>query len=122
MTEEMNPIYRRFFHAKRPSEIEENRPYLMETIDYDTDIEPYRFVKIYAGVGSGKNYFIDALAKGGVVEHSDGTKLEAKSILLITSRRSKVDEQLKAETAVYDPQIGIFDFDWKLQSFFVSKH
>lgn len=111
MTREQSRLYNRLFHAKRYSRPEEDRPYLMDTIDYDTDIEPYRFVKIYAGVGSGKNYFIDALAKGGVVKHSDGSKLEAKSVLLITSRRAKVDEQLKVETAVYDPQIGIFDFD-----------
>ena len=30
------------------------RPYLSEAINYDTDIEPYQFIKIYAGVGSGK--------------------------------------------------------------------
>lgn len=30
------------------------RPYLSDAINYDVDIEPHQFIKIYAGVGSGK--------------------------------------------------------------------
>ena len=34
-------------------------PHLSKTIDYETDIAPYPFIGIYAGVGSGKNFLID---------------------------------------------------------------
>ena len=34
------------------------KPYLSEAINYATDIEPYRFIQLYAGVGAGKNEFI----------------------------------------------------------------
>jgi len=50
------------------------RPYLSDAINYDVDIEPHQFIKIYAGVGSGKNTFIDNLAKGGIIKHADGTR------------------------------------------------
>ena len=94
---------------------EDQRPYLSDAIDYDTDIAPYQFIKIYAGVGSGKNTFIDNLAKGGIIKHADGTPVEKKYILLITSRRAKVNEQLNSDVVTYDPTIGMFDnalSDW----------
>lgn len=91
------------------------RPYLSDAINYDVDIAPHQFVKIYAGVGSGKNTFIDNLAKGGIIKHADGSPVEKKYILLITSRRSKVNEQLNSDLVIYDPTIGMFDnsfSDW----------
>lgn len=94
---------------------EDQRPYLSDVIDYDADIAPYQFIKIYAGVGSGKNTFVDNLAKGGVIKHSDGSTVEKQYILLITSRRAKVDEQLSSDVVTYDPTIGMFDnifSDW----------
>lgn len=94
---------------------QDNRPYLSEVIDYDTHIKPYQFIKIFAGVGSGKNTFVDNLAKGNVFHHSDGSLVKKKYILLITSRRAKVNEQLNSDVVVYDPEIGAFDSpyaDW----------
>ena len=85
------------------------RPYLSEAIDYDTDIEPYQFIKIYAGVGSGKNYFVDNLVKGNVFKHSDGSFVEKKYVLLFTSRRAKANEQLKQKDSGYDKAIGLYD-------------
>lgn len=88
-----------------------NKPYLSEVIDYDRDILPYQFIKIYAGVGSGKNVFVDHLIKGDLFKHADGSLVTPKTVLLITSRRAKVDEQLEDENTVYDPVItkNIFD-------------
>ena len=40
------------------------KKYLSDCIRYTTDIAPYPFIQIYSGVGSGKNTFVDALAKG----------------------------------------------------------
>ena len=48
---------------------ENQRPYPSDAINYAIDIAPYRFIKIFAGVGSGKNTFIDNLAKGGIIRH-----------------------------------------------------
>ncbi len=60
--------------------------HLTDIIDYQRDIKPYRFVEIHAGPGAGKNTFIEALAKG---VFPDAPKMR---VLLITSRRAKVDE------------------------------
>lgn len=94
---------------------QDDRPYLSDVIDYDRDIEPYRFIKIYSGVGSGKNTFVDNLITGRTFRHADGTPVGKKYVLLITSRRAKVNEQLLSDTVIYDPQIGMFDSpyaDW----------
>ena len=94
---------------------QDDRPYLSDVIDYDRDIEPYRFIKIYSGVGSGKNTFVDNLITGRTFRHADGKPVGKKYVLLITSRRAKVNEQLRSDTVVYDPQIGMFDSpyaDW----------
>lgn len=96
--------------------------YLSEAIDYDRDIEPYQFIKIYAGVGSGKNTLIDNLVKGDGIEHksnpSEKKYVERKNVLLISSRRAKVDEQLEQEGVAYDPVIlsNIFIPYWLLEN------
>lgn len=87
-----------------------NAVYLSDVIDYDRDIAPYQFIKIYAGVGAGKNQFIDNLISGGVIKHQDGTPVAQQAVLLITSRRAKVDEQLDNDSIIYDPKIGMFDY------------
>ncbi len=90
-------------------------PHLSDAINYDVDIAPYQFIKIYAGVGSGKNTFIDNLARGGIIKHADGSPVDKQYILLITSRRAKVNEQLSSDVVIYDPTIGMFDntfSDW----------
>ncbi|MGN0761875.1 MAG: hypothetical protein ACI4MK_00740, partial [Aristaeellaceae bacterium] len=87
-------------------------------IDYDHDIEPYSFIKIYAGVGSGKNTLIDRLVQNGFITNqgnaSETTCMKPKNILLISSRRAKVDEQLERANVVYDPLILMSTFlpDW----------
>ena len=104
------------------------KKHLSETIDYDRDIAPYRFIKIYSGVGSGKNRFIDRLVQGDYFKHADGSYVKKQHVLLVTSRRSKVDEQLNSKDTVYDPNIGIFDgcaWNWlmddpKYQDYFES--
>lgn len=74
--------------------------YVSDALVYEWDIEPYPLVAIYAGVGSGKtNYFIK-LAKGEI----EG--IPAKTILLITSRRSKVNETKADKTLPQDDYIG----------------
>lgn len=55
--------------------------YLSDVINYSTDIEPYTIIEIISGVGSGKNYWVETLAKQG------------KRILLITSRKITADAQ-----------------------------
>lgn len=51
-----------------------------EVVNWETHIEPYRLVQFIAGVGSGKNYW---------VEHN---LMQKKRVLLITSRKAKVKE------------------------------
>lgn len=86
-------------------------PHLSKTIVYETDIAPYPFIGIHAGVGSGKNYFIDNLAQGhtdpdenGYVQH-----FPKQTILLITSRRAKVNEIHNDKTVKKDHWIGQWD-------------
>ena len=38
---------------------ESELPHLSDAISYEIDIAPYRYIQIYAGVGSGKNTFIN---------------------------------------------------------------
>ena len=67
----------------------EEKKYLADVINYNRDIEPYQIIQLYAGVGSGKNTFIEKLIKGEIENSPKGLK-----VLLITSRRAKVDETL----------------------------
>lgn len=56
-------------------------PFLSDVIDYGKDIEPYKLIQIYSGVGSGKNYWVKTLAEQG------------RSILFITSRKITAEVQ-----------------------------
>ena len=58
-----------------------NGKYLSEVIDFKRDIEPFQVIRIYSGVGSGKNYWVETLAQMGY------------NILLITSRKATADAQ-----------------------------
>lgn len=69
--------------------------------EYDKEIAPYRLISIVSGVGSGKNTLVDHLADGDLFCHQDGTKVEKQAVLLITSRRAKVNEQLGSKNAFY---------------------
>ena len=73
--------------------------HLSDVIDYEKDIKPFQFVEIHAGPGAGKNTFIEALAKG---EFPGAPKMR---VLLITSRRAKVDETF---AAYEDTDISLF--------------
>lgn len=91
--------------------------YLSDVIDFDTDIAPYRFIKLYAGIGSGKNTFVDHLVRGDKFKHHDGSFVEKQSVLLITSRRAKADEQRSLEDVTYDCRMGMYD-DFEFDPFF----
>ena len=75
--------------------------HLSDAISYENDIAPYRYIQIYAGVGSGKNTFINRFVNG------DPEKTIPKMlVLVITSRRSKVDELHADEEAEYACCVG----------------
>lgn len=85
------------------------KPYLADTIDYDRDIAPYQFIKLFSDVGSGKNMLIDFLIQGKHFKHNNGTLVPPQNVLLITSRRTKADETLSNKYVKYDPYIGSLD-------------
>ena len=102
------------------------KKYLSDCIRYTMDIAPYPFIQIYSGVGSGKNTFVDALAKGYEESQPDGRMetLEPKRVLCITSRRAKVDELKNAEDVAYGTQVLEYeslDYVEDLDSYFASK-
>ena len=66
------------------------KPYLSDAIHYPTDIEPHPFVCLWAGVGSGKNTFIENMING-----CPKKEIPRLTILLITSRKAKVLETLR---------------------------
>lgn len=84
---------------------------LSKAVSFTDDIKPYAFIQIYAGVGSGKNYYIEQLIKGHTDERKDGTcvEVEPQTVLLITSRRSKVDEMLTEDDLEIDGTVGRWD-------------
>ena len=67
--------------------------HLSKVIKYHQDIEPYRFVKIYSGVGSGKSTFACRFVTGYKGNEKDDEVPELTT-LIITSRRAKVEETL----------------------------
>lgn len=69
---------------------ENNKVRICDVIDYKKDIEPYGLIKLYSGVGSGKSYFATKMITGSK-EHG----IPKQNVLIITSRRSKVEETLK---------------------------
>lgn len=80
---------------------ESELPHLSDAISYATDIAPYRYIQIYAGVGSGKNTFINRFVNGDPEK-----KIPKMIVLVITSRRSKVDELQADEEAEYACCVG----------------
>lgn len=55
---------------------------LSEVINYQEHIEPYRIIELVSGVGSGKNYWVEKVL------------METARVLLITSRKAKVEETI----------------------------
>lgn len=90
---------------------ESELPHLSETIVYETDIVPHPFIGIHAGVSSGKNYFIDILARAYTDPDENGNvqHFPPQTILLVTSRRSKVNEALNDKSIKKDRWIGQWD-------------
>lgn len=86
------------------------KPYVSDVINYCRDIEPYGFIQINAGVGSGKSTFINNLIKGYTGKNDDGTEytVPPKRVLLITSRRAKVNEILNDDSM----SIGAYVMEW----------
>lgn len=63
---------------------------ICDIVKYERDIAPFPLVKIYSGVGSGKSYFASKMITG-----SKEYGIPEQNVLIITSRRSKVEETLK---------------------------
>ena len=63
---------------------------ICDVVKYKRHIEPFPLVKIYSGVGSGKSYFATSMIKG-----SKEYEIPKHNVLIITSRRAKVEETLK---------------------------
>lgn len=74
-------------------------------VDYERDIKGKRLIRLSAGVGSGKNYFIAQISE----------KYPDLRILLITSRINIVNAQakkLKAQTFIDIDKLMSYDEDW----------
>ena len=55
---------------------------LSDVINYEEHISPYRIIEVVSGVGSGKNYWVENVL------------MEKYHVLLITSRKAKVEETM----------------------------
>jgi len=78
--------------------------YLSDVINYKRDIEPYRFIKLYSGVGSGKSTFACRFVTG----HKAKGEYEVPELttLIITSRRAKVEETLREMGIKMQSRVG----------------
>lgn len=68
----------------------EDKITVCKVLKYEKDVEPFPLVKIYSGVGSGKSYFATCMVTGSEEYH-----IPKQTVLIITSRRAKVEETLK---------------------------
>ena len=82
-------------------ETEGELPHLSDAISYETDIKPYRIIEIFSGVGSGKNTFVNRFVMG-----DPERKIPQMTVLVVTSRSSKVNEQLADKNVSYAAKIG----------------
>lgn len=67
---------------------------VVELVNVETQINPYRLTLIHSGVGSGKNGFVDGWVDKETGEYKEGLTKYGR-VLLITSRKAKVDETIK---------------------------
>lgn len=74
--------------------------YLSDVIDYERDMKGHNFIAIYSGVGSGKNRFIESFCKKD--PDIDNPQM---TVLVITSRRAKVDEILESQNPKNDEDL-----------------
>lgn len=77
--------------------------HLSEVINYDKDIRPYRFIKVYSGVGSGKSTFACRFITGC---QKEGEEVPELTTLIVTSRRAKVEETLRDMGARVKKSVG----------------
>lgn len=73
---------------------------LCDVLDYKTEIEGHPLVMLYAGPGSGKNFFAESFISG-----SEKYGIPKKTVLIITSRKSKVLETLDSDALDLDSHI-----------------
>ena len=73
---------------------------LCDVLDYKTEIEGHPLVMLYAGPGSGKNFFAESFING-----SEKYGIPKKTVLIITSRKSKVLETLDSDALDLDSHI-----------------
>lgn len=71
---------------------------------YQNEIEPYDFVQLVAGVGSGKTTYVENFIKGNPEKN-----IPRKTVLLITSRKSKVLESLNEDDLPVEGKIRKWD-------------
>ena len=71
---------------------------------YQNEIEPHDFVQLVAGVGSGKTTYIENFIKGNSEKN-----IPQKTVLLITSRKSKVLETLNEDDLPIEGKIKKWD-------------
>ena len=82
--------------------------HLSDVIDFEKDILPYRVVQIIAGVGAGKNYWVNRVVANQWHIIDENKKLSRKcNILLITSRAATANAQ--AEKLGADRWINLED-------------
>ncbi|MBE5775450.1 MAG: hypothetical protein E7337_16235 [Clostridiales bacterium] len=65
------------------------KPHLSDALHFPTDIAPYPFICLRAGVGAGKNTLIENIING-----CPEKGFPRMTVLLISSRKSKVIETL----------------------------
>ena len=82
---------------------------ICDVIKYAQDIQPFPLIKIYSGVGSGKSFFATTMIKG-----SEEHEIPKHNVLIITSRRIKVEETMKEMGVLITEKItknGNLNFD-----------
>lgn len=62
-----------------------------DALFYPDDIAPYQCIHLWAGVGAGKNRFVENIMNGNAAEN-----IPKLTVLLISSRKSKIAETLNA--------------------------
>lgn len=67
--------------------MEKTEKYVSDMIDFERDIKPYHVIQVYAGVGAGKNTWIEKLVE------------EGHRVLLVTSRKVTADAQASKMSA-----------------------
>ena len=82
---------------------------ICDVIKYAQDIQPFPLINIYSGVGSGKSFFATTMIKG-----SEEHEIPKHNVLIITSRRIKVEETMKEMGVLITEKItknGNLNFD-----------